>query len=93
MLHQRITIFGLVDPVDIVARLRKLVAAHIVSAGPAHEWKKEGHKKDEHKKLDFRMSPNAQEFTLEFLNCITNNFSEDRIIGQSKYGAVYKVHI
>ncbi|KAG2598563.1 hypothetical protein PVAP13_5KG340214 [Panicum virgatum] len=30
------------------------------------------------------------EFTLEFLNLITNNFSEERIIDRGRYGAIYK---
>ena len=32
-------------------------------------------------------------FTLEFLNRITNNFSEERIIDRGRYGAIYKVNM
>jgi len=86
---QKITVIGHVDPVDIVYKLRKLVTAHIVSVGLADETKKYAKKVDGAPRL-LLFSPNSEEFTLEFLNCITNNFSEDRIIGHSRYGAVYK---
>jgi hypothetical protein len=31
------------------------------------------------------------QFKFEFLNKITNNFSEDHVIGDGAYGVVYKV--
>jgi hypothetical protein len=33
----------------------------------------------------------TREFTLEFLEQITDNFSEEKIIGSGGYGIVYKV--
>lgn len=99
--NQKITVFGHVDPVDIVYKLRKLLfTTHIVSVVEEEKKKKkeeeekkkkkeeEKKKKEEEEKIP--MSPIAEEFTLEFLNCITNNFSEDRIIGRSRYGKIYK---
>ena len=32
----------------------------------------------------------TREFTLEFLEQITDNFSEERVIGRGGYGVVYK---
>ena len=34
-----------------------------------------------------------REFPLEFLQLITNNFSEDSIIGEGGFGVVYKVRL
>ena len=34
----------------------------------------------------------TREFTLEFLEQITDNFSEERVIGRGGYGVVYKVY-
>ena len=52
MKDQKMTVIGSVDPVDVVAKLRKVFpGAHIVSVGPAKEEKKEGgDKKDGDKK-------------------------------------------
>jgi len=49
MKDSKLTVIGLVDPVDVVAKLRKVGAAHILSVGPAKEEKKDG-KKDGDKK-------------------------------------------
>jgi hypothetical protein len=35
----------------------------------------------------------TREFTLDFLEKITDNFSEEKIIGRGGYGIVYKVSI
>lgn len=52
--ESKLTVVGLVDPVDVVAKLRKVGSATIVSVGPAKEEKKddkkEGDKKDGDKK-------------------------------------------
>ncbi|XP_008668086.1 metal ion binding protein isoform X1 [Zea mays] len=50
MKGSNLTVVGLADPVDVVARLRKVAAAEIVSVGPAKEDKKEGDKKEGDKK-------------------------------------------
>ena len=43
----RITVTGVVDPVDVVGKLRRLFGnAEIVSVGPAFEAKKDGDKKE-----------------------------------------------
>lgn len=49
MKDSKLTVIGLVDPVDVVAKLRRVGAAHILSVGPAKEEKKDG-KKDGDKK-------------------------------------------
>jgi hypothetical protein len=36
-------------------------------------------------------SENPREFSFEFLQDITDNFSNERIIGRGAFGAVYKV--
>jgi hypothetical protein len=50
MKDSKLTVIGLVDPVDVVAKLRKVGAAHILSVGPAKEEKKDGDKKEGDKK-------------------------------------------
>jgi hypothetical protein len=54
MMDSKLTVVGLADPVDVVAKLRKVGAAHILSVGPAKEEKKDdkkdGDKKDGDKK-------------------------------------------
>ncbi|XP_062185402.1 heavy metal-associated isoprenylated plant protein 39-like [Phragmites australis] len=50
MKEQKLTVVGLADPVDVVAKLRKHGSAAIVSVGPAKEEKKDGDKKDGAKK-------------------------------------------
>uniref|UniRef100_A0A453DCE4 HMA domain-containing protein n=1 Tax=Aegilops tauschii subsp. strangulata TaxID=200361 RepID=A0A453DCE4_AEGTS len=52
MKDQKLTVAGSMDPVDVVAKLRRFFpGAHIVSVGPAKEDKKEGgDKKDGDKK-------------------------------------------
>ena len=37
-------------------------------------------------------SATTKVFTLEFLGQITDNFSEERVIGRGGYGVVYKVY-
>lgn len=37
-------------------------------------------------------SATARKFTLEYLEQITNNFSEEHVIGRGAYGVVYKVY-
>lgn len=49
MKDSKLTVIGLVDPVDVVERLRKVGSASIVSVGPAKEEKKDD-KKDGDKK-------------------------------------------
>ncbi|KAI4965315.1 hypothetical protein ZWY2020_054810 [Hordeum vulgare] len=99
-----ITVVGVVDPVDVVAKLRRLFAnAQIVSVGPAKEEKKDGDKKDgADKKKPVPVPPvyypfpyyppprPRYEFTVGFLNSITDNFSEARIIVRGRHGIVYK---
>ena len=55
MKDSKLTVIGLVDPVDVVAKLRRVGAAHILSVGPAKEEKKDekkdGDKKDGDKKV------------------------------------------
>jgi hypothetical protein len=50
MKDSKLTVIGMVDPVDVVARLRKVGSAAIVSVGPAKEEKKDDKKKDGDKK-------------------------------------------
>ncbi|RLM93913.1 dual specificity protein kinase zak2-like isoform X3 [Panicum miliaceum] len=93
---QKMTVIGCVDPVDVVCRLRKLrFAVHIVTVLPSEKKKEEkkehGEKKDGWVK-DCCYIPSTVppvEFTLEFLNRITNNFSEERIIDRGRHGAIY----
>ncbi|RCV15088.1 hypothetical protein SETIT_3G030500v2 [Setaria italica] len=44
MKDQKLTVIGLADPVDVVAKLRKVGVAHILSVGPAKEEKKDDKK-------------------------------------------------
>ena len=50
MKDKKLTLIGDVDPVQVVAKLRKFCRAEIVSVGPAKEEKKEEPKKDDKKK-------------------------------------------
>ncbi|XP_048551711.1 heavy metal-associated isoprenylated plant protein 39-like [Triticum urartu] len=70
--HGKITVVGVVNPVDVLGRLRKKLFpnAEIVAVEPVME---------------------TNEITYEFLNHITNNFSEERIIGRGGHGVVFKV--
>uniref|UniRef100_A0A0A9H9K1 HMA domain-containing protein n=1 Tax=Arundo donax TaxID=35708 RepID=A0A0A9H9K1_ARUDO len=52
MKDHKLTVIGLVDPVDVVGKLRKLWPAQILSVGPAKEEKKDGGKKDDKKDGD-----------------------------------------
>jgi len=52
MKDSKLTVTGLVDPVDVVARLRKVGSAAIVSVGPAKEEKKEDKKEGDKKEGD-----------------------------------------
>ncbi|XP_066372437.1 uncharacterized protein [Miscanthus floridulus] len=96
--YHRITVVGEgIDTVAIVHKLRKLLfRTDIISVEEVKDKKdEEKKKKDEEKKEALpdqgrRMNPIVKEFTLENLNHMTNNFSEDRKIGRSRYGAIYK---
>lgn len=100
--HDRITVVGFVDPVAIVYKLRKILfTTDVISVEEVEEvkYKKEEGKKDDKKMpayyrydLGGQMNPTVKEFTLENLNHMTDNFSEDRIIGRGRYGAIYKVY-
>jgi hypothetical protein len=52
MKDQKLTLIGDIDPVRVVAKLRKICHADIVSVGPAKEEKKDEPKKDDKKKED-----------------------------------------
>ena len=52
MKDQKLTLIGDIDPVRVVAKLRKICHADIVSVGPAKEEKKEEPKKKEDDKKD-----------------------------------------
>ncbi|KAF8660352.1 hypothetical protein HU200_057933 [Digitaria exilis] len=68
MKDQKLTVIGLADPVDVVAKLRKVGAATIVSVGPAKEEKKDdkkdggggGDKPKEGEKKDGDKKPEAK---------------------------------
>jgi hypothetical protein len=49
MKDQKLTLIGDIDPVRVVAKLRKICHADIVSVGPAKEEKKDEPKKDDKK--------------------------------------------
>ncbi|GAU32347.1 hypothetical protein TSUD_43890 [Trifolium subterraneum] len=49
---QKLTLTGDIDPVDVVAKLRKLCHPKILSVGPAKEPKKEEKKKPTEEKKD-----------------------------------------
>lgn len=84
---EKITVVGTADPVAVVRVLRKLFpTAQLVSVGPAKEEKK----KDGDKKAESGPPP-PHEFTVGFLNRITNGFSGELIIGRGRHGVVYKV--
>ncbi|KAF7046676.1 hypothetical protein CFC21_055693 [Triticum aestivum] len=88
MRDEKITVVGTVDPVAVVRVLRKLFpTAQLVSVGP---WPaKEEKKKDGDKKAESGPPP-PHEFTVGFLNRITNGFSGELIIGRGRHGVVYK---
>ncbi|KAK7391323.1 hypothetical protein VNO78_19737 [Psophocarpus tetragonolobus] len=50
MKDNKLTLIGDIDPVKVVAKLRKFCQTEIVSVGPAKEEKKEAPKKDDKKK-------------------------------------------
>uniref|UniRef100_A0A452YP84 HMA domain-containing protein n=1 Tax=Aegilops tauschii subsp. strangulata TaxID=200361 RepID=A0A452YP84_AEGTS len=52
MAARKMTVIGMVDPVDVVSKLRKAWSASIDSVGPAKEPEKEGEKKDGDGKKD-----------------------------------------
>ena len=52
MKDKKLTLTGDIDPVQVVAKLRKFCHTEIVSVGPAKEEKKEEPKKDDKKKED-----------------------------------------
>ncbi|AES62629.1 putative heavy metal-associated domain, HMA [Medicago truncatula] len=54
---KKMTLVGDTDPVLIVAKLRKLCHAEILSVGPGKEEKKEEPKKDDKKKEDDKKDP------------------------------------
>ncbi|KAL9317606.1 hypothetical protein ACSQ67_014123 [Phaseolus vulgaris] len=54
MKEKKLTLTGDIDPVQVVAKLRKFCHTEIVSVGPAKEEKKEEPKKDDKKKEDVK---------------------------------------
>ncbi|XP_008238952.1 PREDICTED: putative late blight resistance protein homolog R1B-19 [Prunus mume] len=52
MKERKLTVIGDIDPVDVVAKLRKGWHTDILTVGPAKEEKKDEKKKDEGKKED-----------------------------------------
>ncbi|XP_027367946.1 heavy metal-associated isoprenylated plant protein 39-like [Abrus precatorius] len=52
MKDKKLTLTGDIDPVNVVAKLRKFCHTEIVSVGPAKEEKKEPPKQDDKKKED-----------------------------------------
>jgi hypothetical protein len=75
---------------------------HIVTVWPSEEKeydKKPEREKEKEKKPkpayypgDYYTAPlRLESFTLEFLNRITYDFSEERIVDRGRYGAIYKV--
>jgi len=88
---QRMTVIGCVDPVDVVCRLRKLrFAVHIVTIHTSEEKKPKPIPDPSKLCCPCPSEVPPVKFTLEFLNRITNNFSEERIIDRGRYGAIYK---
>ena len=61
MKDQKLTVIGDIDPVHIVAKLRKLCCTEIISVGPAKEpeKKKEEPKKEEPKKQEEPKKPDV----------------------------------
>lgn len=62
MKDKKLTVIGVVDPVSIVSKLKKLCHPEILSVGPAKEpeKKKEEPKKDEAKKPEEKKDPKDQ---------------------------------
>ena len=84
----RITVTGVVDPVDVVVKLRRLFAkAEIVSVVVVG---KEEPKPCKPEPKICPPPPPRYEWPVGFLNSITDNFSEERIIGRGRHGLVYK---
>ncbi|CAN1178307.1 Heavy metal-associated isoprenylated plant protein 39 [Linum perenne] len=52
MKEQKMTVIGGVDPIDIVAKLKKCCSYEILTVGPAKEEKKDDKKKEEEKKKE-----------------------------------------
>ncbi|KAI4974228.1 hypothetical protein ZWY2020_047508 [Hordeum vulgare] len=85
--------------------LSALRGIHVISANPRHgniTVVGEVNPEDVLARLQKKLFPNAQivavgpvmetnEVTFEFVNRITNNFSEERIIGRGGHGVVFKV--
>ncbi|GAU32349.1 hypothetical protein TSUD_43910 [Trifolium subterraneum] len=65
MKDQKLTLIGDVDPVRVVAKLRKICHADIVSVGPAKEEKKDEAKKDDKKKEDDKKDSTKKEIVID----------------------------
>ncbi|VAI68385.1 unnamed protein product [Triticum turgidum subsp. durum] len=92
-----ITVIGVVDPVHVVGELRRLFGiAEIILVGPAEYEEKKKKDEDEKKKKEAEEKKKKEveapryEWPVGFLNSITDNFSEERIIRRGRHGVVYK---
>ncbi|GAU32348.1 hypothetical protein TSUD_43900 [Trifolium subterraneum] len=65
MKDQKLTLIGDIDPVRVVAKLRKICHADIVSVGPAKEEKKDEPKKDDKKKEDDKKDSAKKEIVMD----------------------------
>ena len=82
MKDRKLTLIGDIDPVQVVAKLRKFCHTEIVSVGPTKEEKKEKLKKDDKKKEDKKYS--AKEMVADPLK---SNENEDQM--KSQYNPYY----
>ncbi|XP_014512349.1 heavy metal-associated isoprenylated plant protein 39-like [Vigna radiata var. radiata] len=65
MKEKKLTLIGDIDPVQVVAKLRKFCHADIVSVGPAKEEKKEEPKKDDNKKKEEEKKDSTKETVID----------------------------